>query len=253
MMVIGALAGLMLAMVPTATVAAGIEATVQWSKPLALVTCCSGVIARVSVQPGERVGADQVLLALEETPFASAVRSTEAIVARRRLELEEAARDFRQARELYERKVLSTVELENARMKSGRADASLKEAQAELERARFRLRHSALRAPYPAVVLARQAEPGQVVNADVPGPPLLVLAAADEYVARARLAPDRALALKPDQNLAVTAAGRTFKGLVRSIAFDPRAAQDNQATLEVAFAAPGVSLYPGQAARIELP
>ena len=86
MMGIGAVVGLVLAILPTAALAAGIEATVQWSKPVALVTCCSGVIARVSVQPGERAGADQVLLALEETPFASAVRGAEAVVTRRRLD-----------------------------------------------------------------------------------------------------------------------------------------------------------------------
>ncbi len=247
------IAVLCLALVPAVAPAASLDGTVQWSKRVELASRFSGVIDKVAVQAGERVGKDQLLLALEETPFASAVRIAEAAAARRGLDRDEARRDYQQAKELYERKVLSTVELDSARLKHGRAEASWREAQAELDRARFRLRHSALRAPFAAVVLARAAEPGQTVNVEVPAPPLLVLAAAGEYIVRARLPAERVSALKLGQTVPVSVAGRNYSGQIQSLARDAQAAADGGALLEVRFETPEATLQPGQAARIELP
>jgi RND family efflux transporter MFP subunit len=245
---------LALAVVAPTPEAAGVEAVVQWSRRVELAPRFSGVIERVTVQAGERVARDQVLLALDETPFKSAARIAEATTTRRKLERDEAWRDYQQAKELHARTVLSNVELENARLKHGRAEALYQEALADLERANFRLRYSAIRAPYPALVLARAAEPGQTVQVEVQHPPLLVLAAADEYIARARLPAERLGTLKLGQAVTVQVGGRSFTGQIQAIGYDPPdGGADKHYPVEVLFPAPGVMLRPGQPARIELP
>ncbi len=234
--------------------AAGVEAVVQWSRRVELSTRFSGVIERVTVQPGERVAKDQVLLALDETPFRSAVRISEATVTRRKLERDEVLRDYKQARELHERTVLSNVELENAKLKYGRADAAWQEALADIDRANFRLRHSAIRAPYDGLVLGRAAEPGQTVHVEVKSNPLLVLAAADEYIAQTGLAAERLAALKLGQALTVQAGGKSFEGRIQAIGYEPLpGGKDKLYLLEVLFQAPGAMLHAAQPARIELP
>lgn len=246
----GAVLGLCLAGGPVA--AAGIDAQLDWSRRTELAVPVSGVVARVTVEAGERVARGQPLLGLDDAPFAAAVHEAEAQLARRQVERDEAARDARQAEELYARTVLSTVELENARMKRARAAAGVKEAQAALERARYRLRVSALRAPFDAVVLSRHAEPGQSVAAELKPPVLLVIAAAGEMLVRGRIDAERAAALKPGQALTVTAGGRKYLGRLKALAYEPEADRKAPYRLEVVVATTDV-LHAGQAARIELP
>jgi HlyD family secretion protein len=187
-------------------------------------------------------------LALDATPFANALRAAEARAARAKSERDETARDARQAKELYDRTVLSTVDLENARMKHARAEAAYQEARAALDQAAYRLKVSAVRAPYDAWVLKRDAQPGQTVSADIKPPVLLVLAAAAEYLAVLRLPPERLANLKVGQGAEVTVAGKKYPGRIRSIGLDP--GKDH--AVEVAFAA-DEALRAGQAARVNLP
>ena len=231
--------------------AADLEALVQWSQRTELATPVSGVVASVAVSAGERVTKDQVLLTLDAAPFRAAVQEAEALVARRKLERDEAARDAQQAQELYDRTVLSTVELENAKMKQARAEAGYKEARAVLDRARYRQRVSTLRAPFDAVVLRRHAEPGQAIAAGLQPPVLLVVAAAGEYLAQARVSPARVTGLKVGQALSVVAGGKTYAAKLKAIAHEPAGGKEPY-LLDAVFVATE-PLHAGQSARIQLP
>lgn len=231
--------------------AAGLDARLAWSRRTELAMPVSGVVASVAVEPGERVKKGQPLLSLDATPFAAAVTEAEAQRARRKVERDEAARDARQAQELYARTVLSTVELENAKNRLARAEAELKAAQAALERARYRLRVSSLHAPFDALILSRDAEPGQSVAAELRPPVLLVIAAAGEYLAQARVAPERAAGLRIGQALAVAVNGRKYPATLKALAYEPSDGKEPY-RLEAVFNAPE-ALTAGQAARIELP
>jgi RND family efflux transporter MFP subunit len=243
--------GLLALLMAFPATAADVEAQVQWSRRTELTTPVSGVVASVAVNAGERAAKGQLLLALDEEPFRGAIQEAEALLARRKSERDEAARDAKQAQELYDRTVLSTVELENAKMKLARADAGYKEAAAVLDRARYRLRVSALRAPFDAVVLSRHAEPGQSVAAEFKPPVLLVIAAAGEYLAQARVAAERVSGLKLGQALSVVAGGKTYAAKIKAIAHEPAGGKEPY-VLEAVFTAPEV-LHAGQPARIQLP
>jgi RND family efflux transporter MFP subunit len=243
--------GLFTALGAYPAIAADVEAHVQWSRRTALATPVSGVVASVPVNAGERVTKGQLLLALDDVPFRAAVQQAEAQLAQRKIGRDEAARDAKQAQELYEHTVLSTVELENAKMKLARADASYKEANAALDQARYRLRVSALRAPFDAIVLNRYAEPGQSVAAEFKPPVLLVIAAAGEYLAQARVSAERMTGLTLGQALSVVVAGNSYPARLKAITDDPAGGKEPY-VLEVLFSPPQ-PLHAGQAARVALP
>jgi len=231
--------------------AADVEALVQWSRRTELGTPVSGVVASVAINAGERAAKDQLLLALDDAPFRTAVREAEALLARHKSERDEAKRDARQAQELFDRTVLSTVELENAKMKFARADAGYKAAAAALDRARYRLRVSALRAPFDAVVLSRHAEPGQAVAAGFKPPVLLVIAAAGEYLAQGRISAGRVMGLQVGQTLSVVVDGKTYPAKLRALAHEPAGGKEPY-VLDAVFSTPE-PLHAGQPARITLP
>jgi RND family efflux transporter MFP subunit len=243
--------GLLAFLIVSPAMAADVDAHVQWSRRTELATPVSGVVASVDVNAGERVAKGKQLLALDNVPFQTAVQQAETLLVRRQSERDEAARDAKQAQELFERTVLSTVELENANMKLARAGAGYKEAVALRDRARYQLRVSALHAPFDAVVLSRHAEPGQSVAAQFKSPILLVIAAAGEYLAQARVTAERVAGLKPGQSLSVVVSGKTYPAQIKSIAHEPVDGKDPY-ILEAVFATLD-PLRAGQKARIQLP
>lgn len=242
---------LVLAVLTLPAAAAEVDGSLQWSRRTELAMPVSGVVASVPASAGERVAKGAVLLTLDRTPFAAAVREAEAQLRLRQVERDEAARDARQAQDLYDRTVLSTVELENAKNKLTRAEAGVKEAEAALARARYRQRVSTLRAPFDAVILSRHAEPGQSIAAELKPPLLFVVAAAGEYGVQARVSPDRAAGLKVGMDVSVRAAGKSFPARVRAISYEPAGGKEPY-VLEAAFTTQE-TLHAGQSARIVLP
>ena len=235
--------------------AMGADAVVEWSRRVELSLPVPGVIAVVQVETGDRVKRDQVLLALDDAPFKAAVMRAQALVTQSQLARAESERDFKQAQALYERTVLSTVDLENARNKQANAAASQLAARAVLDEARWRLRVSTLRAPYDGRVIQRSAQPGQTVVAELKPQTLLVFAAADEYIARARLPAERIAGLQAGQGASVTVAGEKFAAKVRQVGLEPVSRSDEahaQYEVEWVFSTPKV-LRAGQRATIDIP
>jgi len=217
-----------------ATVAFGADGTVQWARRVELGLSVSGTIKTVAVEAGARVAKGQVLVALDDTPF-------KAEFDQARADRDEAARDYKQAQQLFERTVLSTVELENAKLKSVRAQARYAQAKYQLDRSR-------IVAPFDAWVLEMRAQVGQnVVNA-LEARPLVVVAAAGEYVARTRVSGSVLERLTPGAAATVTVAGKNYAGKVHSLALEPGKGDEHEVT--VAFSA-AERLRPGQSAKVE--
>lgn len=236
---------------PFAAAAAEYDAIVQHGRTAELGFAVSGIVDTVHVAPGARVRKGEALVSLERTPFEAEVSRAEAALKRAAADRTEAARDHEQAKELYERTVLSTVELENARLRAERAEAEHQAAAARLAQARYELARSRLVAPFDGRVLAVRAQPGEAVVSRLEARSLVALAAEGDYVALARLAPAAAEAIAPGQPASVTIGGRRYEGRVRSVAVESAAAEARY-EVAVSFAAPS-EVRIGQAARIGLP
>jgi multidrug efflux system membrane fusion protein len=234
--------------------AAGFDATVQWARRVELGTPVSGVVKTVLAEVGERVAKDQVLARLDEVPFQAAVAEAEATVARRKRERLESLKALNRAKELYAREVLSTVERDRARLEFRRADTALKEAEARLAIAKYRLAQSSVRAPFDAVVIRRHAEPGQGVAAELQPAVLFVVVAADRYRARALLSADDVARLRRGAPATVEVDGREYPGTVAVVGLEPagRPGEAPRYPVDVEFGAEGVVLRAGSPAEVSL-
>ncbi len=236
--------------------AAAFDATLQWAEKVELGMPASGIVAVVDVAPGDQVTKGQLLVALREAPFKAKIDEAEAIVTQRAADRREAERDYEQAKELYDRTVLSTVELENAKLRATRAGAALRDARAKLALARIDLENSRILAPFDAWVLDVRVRPNETVVSTLKARPLVVVTARGELAAGARV-PAGALAnLKIGQTVRVQVAGRSYDGKVKSIALEPgdhRVDAEDLYRVVVRFKAPDTLIPSGQSAVVELP
>lgn len=231
--------------------AEALPAQVHYAERIEMGAAVGGVVASVTVEPGDVVKKGEVLLTLDPAPFQAAVQEAQAVLTRREVVQQRAMRDYRQAQELYDRTVLSTMGLQDAEMQASDAYAALLAARAALTQAQYRLQESVLRAPFDGVVLARSAEPGQAI-AGREGATLLTLALRGEYLAVATIPPARLASLAPGTRTHIAVGGATYTGTIQ--ASDPSSPSDcaGPPALRVLFQTPS-ALQAGQPATIELP
>lgn len=125
--------------------------TVALRREAALGFTSAGRIARITVNEGEKVRRGQVLAALDTT-------TVQADLARAVAERERAAAEYRRSASLMEQGWITRPRLESAK-------ASLQAAEATVAQTRFQATNATIVAPGNGTVLARLAEPGQVVAA----------------------------------------------------------------------------------------
>ncbi|NNF97085.1 MAG: efflux RND transporter periplasmic adaptor subunit [Halobacteria archaeon] len=233
-----------------------LEAELDWARQVELGTPVRGVVQRVMAKPGQRVKQGEVLLLLDQRGFKSQVAGLKAQLEHLKAELAEARREQDRSLELYDRTVLSDHELQVAKNNFIAAKAKYHKGQADLVQAELDLEYSSVRAPFDAVIIARQAEVGQVVVPDLKPIVLFVVADANHMHAKSRLTSKQLAKVAIDQEAMVKIDDETFNGRVISIGQVSEA--DNQSgnryfLLKVEFPVQIQKLYSGQAAVIILP
>ena len=140
-----------------------------------LTTRVSGVVDVVLVKPGQRVKKGAVLLRLDRTILRAGLDEAVAEQARAQADADDARRELERARELFDRTVSSTTELDAAALRDARARAALSAAKARRAIAQKNLNDAELKAPFDGVVDAVPGAPGTVVTADCQPKSLIVL------------------------------------------------------------------------------
>ena len=95
--------------------AADVTALLQWSQRVELSSPVSGVVQAVQVDVGDQVKKGQTLLSLDSASYQAIVAENRAAMSRYSEEMAEAKRDLERTNELYERTVIATVELDQAK------------------------------------------------------------------------------------------------------------------------------------------
>lgn len=156
----------------------------------------AGVVESVEVTEGDSVKAGQLLgrLRLGETDARLAqslasLRAAETTLRGEESLLESAQRELRRVRELAERKLVPTAELEDAeaaerlqRTKTDAARARLEEAQAEVAKVRPEFGKREVRAPFDGVVIERLVQPGTAVTSSTGWFAIAEMSATEIYV-----------------------------------------------------------------------
>ena len=237
------------------TAHADIDARIHWGKRIDLGLPVSGVVAEVPVDVGMRVGKGDKLLELEQTPFKTALVEAKAGVVQASGARKEARRDYDQTKDLYDRGLISTVELQNAQLKKETMEAGYLAARAKLERAEYELSHSQLRAPFDGLVLDKRVEAGQTLVSTQQVQTVLSIAATGDYVARGLVDGKKIRDLAIGQKATVKANGKSFSGQISSLGLEPIAGSkqsDPKYEISVRFQSSDVLLRAGTEAEINL-
>jgi len=238
---------------PSALWAADVPATLQWSQRVELSTPVSGVVQAVNVDVGDRVKKGRLLLALDSTTYRASVSADQSRITHLNAETEEAKRDLDRVQELYQRTVVSTTDLDQAKLRMVKSQALLSEAQARLRRDQKALDDTFMRAPFDAVVVIRQAEPGMSVAAGLQPQMLLTLARSGEMIARIYLASPQIDSLKTGQKVTVSVAGTSHHGTIKTLGLEPvRIKEESVYPVDVIFSI-RETLRAGTPALVKLP
>jgi RND family efflux transporter MFP subunit len=206
--------------------AADIQATLQWSHRVELSTPVSGVIQAVNVEVGEKVKSGQLLLSLDTTSYQARVDANRSEITRLIAEADEAKRDLDRIQELYDRTVTSTADLDQAKLRLVNGQSRLSEARARLRQNQKALDDASIRAPFDAIVIIRQAEPGQSVAATLQTQMLLTLAKSGEMIARMHLTAPQIDKLKTGQTVTVRVSGISYPGQIKMLGLEPSTVKD---------------------------
>lgn len=139
-------------------------------------TQVSGKVAAIFVDFNDRVTAGQLIARIDPTLLEQAVRSAEVDLERNTAELEQARRDLERIERLYQRQVSTESEYTTAQYKHAVAEASVKAARINLERARQNLSYTEIVSPINGIVLDRTVDEGQTVAASLSAPQLFLIA-----------------------------------------------------------------------------
>jgi len=238
---------------PVTAWAAEYDAVLDWNRKAKLSTPVSGVVAKVNVQPGDRVKQDEVLLQLENAVMKANLEKAKAGVEFYERSFKEAERELERNKELYDRTVLSDHELETANIAFTQAKAQLKSAEAFLAKSKFDLRHSEIRAPFDGIVIQRYVTEGETV-ASKEVPPLLVeMADSDLMIAQFQVAGHLLGGFTNGRKATVNVGGANYSGEISAVEFEPQPKSGNKYAIKVRFNTKGKLLRAGRSAKVIVP
>jgi RND family efflux transporter MFP subunit len=243
------LASVVLCLLASNAVAAELlPAVLDWSQRAVLSTPVSGVVSQVAVHPGESVTAGQLLLQLDQRPFDNRLKDARAQQHKQQLQRDEARREVERTRELYNRRVISTHDLQLAEIAFATADSDYTSAVTALEDARLRSEYSRLHAPFAGVVLAVDVSAGMTVINRQQATPLVTLAQDHPLHALVQVPGSALSGFHAGQAVTIRVNGQHFDGKLEFPVTEPDSS--GKYTLTFTFDPGKAVLHAGQTARV---
>ncbi len=167
----------------------------------------NGKILVLPVDVSDLLKKDQLLFQLDDRDLQIEKQSQDTIIARGKLELGQADRDFQRARQLYENRLIALELFEDAKTKFELAKNSLERAQTTLDLVNDKLRKTRVTAPFDCTVLTRPVSVGQAVSGSGgfnSGTEILTIANLNDLVINAHINQADVTRLRVDQEVEVT-------------------------------------------------
>jgi len=210
-----------------------------------------GKVERILVEEGDRVGAGQTLLCLEKIDMMLTVRQAEAALSMATANYSKTQTEWARARELFERGISSQQQYDLVKSTFEVAEASVKQAKADLGLAQHQLDSAEVTTLFGGTVTHRYVDLGERVS---PGQPLCEVAEIDPVEVEIGVSDKRFSELKLGQPVAITIDGypnHRFEGKVKKIqpSIDP---MTRTFKVTVGVANPDELLKPGMFARTEI-
>lgn len=167
----------------------------------------TALIDQISVDVGDEVKKDQLLVRLDPADARLALAEAEAALAALEAQLLDAQQRLRRAEDLLKRAFVSEDELDVRRTQVAVTEANRDRQLVAIRNARLSLARTEVSAPFDAVVVARQ---GQVGNLASPGTPLLTLVQTEGREVDAEIDPRYADQLRESAELRFVSDGREW-------------------------------------------
>ncbi len=139
-------------------------------------TQVSGIIKRLYVDYNSEVKAGQVIAELDKTTLQAELLSSQANLESCKAELTYQEANYKRIKELFERKVISDSEMEQAEYTYSKAKAAYSKAQSDMVRVKQNLSYATIYSPIDGIVLYRAVEEGQTVASSFNTPTLFTIA-----------------------------------------------------------------------------
>lgn len=245
--------GLLLGMVSLPGFASSWDGVVDWAQRIDMGTALSGVVAKVAVKEGDRVKKGELLLQLEQGALQARLAQRVAEMKYKKLMREEARKELERAEELYARTLLADHDLDLAKIAYAEADAAYQTTRADHRQAKETLDNSSLRAPYDAVVLARNIRAAQTVISRCEAQPLLTLATTTQMRVRIFVESTKLESLRSNDGVTVEVAGQRYPGELSAVGYEPEIVNESaRYPVDVLFNSGDLMLI-GQAAKVSEP
>ncbi len=139
-------------------------------------TQVSGIIDKIYVDYNSIVKEGQIIAELDKTTLEADLRSSQANLASSKAELVYQQANYNRIKSLYDRKVISDVEMEQAQYQYDKAKAAYDKVQADMSRVKKNLDYATIYSPISGVVLYKAVEEGQTVASSFNTPTLFTIA-----------------------------------------------------------------------------
>jgi HlyD family secretion protein len=139
-------------------------------------TQVSGTLAQILVDFNDKVHKGQVLAVLDTTLLEAAVQDAQAGLMSAKAQYEQAQADYDRNLQLSQKGYLSEQEFLPIKTAVQIKAATLKSAEAAVDRAKANLRYAVIKSPIDGTIIQRNNEPGQTVAASLSAPTLFVVA-----------------------------------------------------------------------------
>lgn len=185
----------------------------------------SGQIARLHVDFNSVVKADQLVAEIEPSTYESRVLQADADLSSARSSLEMKQLSARRAEDLLKQQLLSQADYDQAQTELRQQQSSVRVREAALKSAQVDLERTKIRSPIDGVVISRDVNLGQTVQASFSAPKLFVVAKdLREMQITASVSEADIGGVEPEQPVSFTVdafPGRNFTGKVREVRNNP--------------------------------
>ena len=220
----------------------------------------NGKIDELPVDLGDRVKKGDLLVKLDDKELQQQRASLVTEIERAKLQLTQAERNFKRAKELHEANLISQEVFENTKTEFDLARNALDRSQRELDILDERLTKTKISAPFDCTILTRPVSIGQAVSGSGgfnSGTEVLTIADLNSMVINAHINQADVTRLKPNQDVDVAieaVSGLTLTGRVERIA--PQATIKNNIkgfAVRILLKDVGDKVRPGMTANITIP
>lgn len=217
----------------------------------------SGQISKLYVDFNSAVKADQLVAEIEPSTYESRVLQADADLASARSNLELKDLNARRAADLLAKKLLSQADYDQAQTEMRQQRSAVLVKEAALKAAKVDLDRTKIRSPIDGVVISRDVNLGQTVQASFSAPKLFVVAKdLREMQITASVSEADIGGVEAEQSVTFTVdafPGRTFTGKVREVRNNPTTTNNvvNYSTI-IDVTNPDLKLRPGMTANVTI-